>query len=64
MESANTYTIAGLAFLGIAITLVVALITDFLYDGWIVWVAPGAVAVALAGTWFVRPLLRSESSGP
>jgi hypothetical protein len=64
VESANTYTIAGLGFLGIAIVLVVALITDYLYDGWIVWAAPAVVAVALAGTWFVRPLLRRESAGP
>ena len=48
--------------MGIAIVLAVAMVTDFLYDHWIVWVAPGAVA--LATFWFIRPLLRSESSGP
>jgi hypothetical protein len=58
IESANTYLIAGLVFLGIAIVLAIALITDYLYDHWIVWAAPATVALALAGFWFARPLLR------
>ena len=58
IETANKYLIAGLVFLGIAIVLAIALITDFLYDHWITWAAPLAVAVLLAGFWFVRPLLR------
>ena len=40
IESANKYMIAGLVFLGIAIVLAIATVTDFLYDGWIVWAAP------------------------
>ena len=64
IESANTFLIVGLVFMGIAIVLAVAMVTDFLYDHWIVWVAPGAVALALATFWFIRPLLRSGSSGP
>jgi hypothetical protein len=58
IESANKYLIAGLAFLGVAIVLAIALITDFLYDHWITWAAPLAITVLLAGFWFVRPLLR------
>ena len=64
IETANKYTIAGLFFLGIAIVLAIATITDYLYDHWIVYAAPAAIALLLAGFWFVRPLLRSESSGP
>ena len=64
IESANKFLIAGLVFMGIAIVLAVAMVTDYLYDHWIVWVAPGAVAIGLAGLWFIRPLLRNESSGP
>jgi len=64
IEAAHHYMIAGLAFLGIAIVLAIAMITDFLYDHWIVWAAPTTVAALLAGFWFVRPLLRSTSSGP
>jgi hypothetical protein len=64
IESANRYMIAGLVFLGIAVVLAVATVTDYLYDSWIVWAAPAAVALLLASLWFVRPLLRTESSGP
>ena len=64
IETANTYTIAGLVFLGLAIVLAIATVTDFIYDSWIVWAAPAAVAALLAFFWFLRPLLRSESSGP
>ncbi len=58
IESANKYLIAGLAFLGVAILLAFVLITDFLYDGWIVWAFPAVVALVLVSLWFVRPLLR------
>jgi hypothetical protein len=64
IETANKYTIAGLFFLGVAIVLAIAMVTDFIYDTWIVWAAPGAIAVLLAIFWFLRPLLRSSSSGP
>ena len=64
IESANRYLIAGLAFMGTAIVLAIAMVTDFLYDHWIVWVAPSAIAITLAGVWFIRPWLRRESSGP
>ena len=52
IESANKYLIAGLAFLGVAIVLAIAMVTDFLYDDWIVW-SPRLLAVALA--LLVRP---------
>ena len=65
IESSNKYLIAGLSFLGIAIVLAVILIADYLYDGVIVWLAPLAVGVAIAGVWFARPLARGgKSSGP
>ena len=65
IESSNKYLIAGLSFLGVAIVLAVILISDYLYDGIIVWLAPLAVALAIAGVWFARPLARGEkSSGP
>jgi hypothetical protein len=64
IETANTYTIAGLAFLGIAVVLAITTVTDFLYDSWIVYAAPAAVGAVLVTFWFLRPLLRSDSSGP
>ena len=51
--------IAGLVFLGIAVVLAIATITDFLYDSWIVYAAPAAIFALLATFWFLRPLLRS-----
>jgi hypothetical protein len=61
IESANKYTIAGLFFLGTAVVLAIAMVTDFIYDSWIVWAAPACVAIVLTTVWFVRPLLRRAS---
>jgi hypothetical protein len=64
IESASKYLISGLVFIGVAIVLAVATITDYLYDHWIVYVAPATIGLVLALVWFARPLLRSQSSGP
>jgi hypothetical protein len=65
IESANTFLIAGLGFLGVAIVLAMTLIADVLYDGVVVWLSPLVVGLALVLIWFVRPLLRGDaSSGP
>jgi FtsH-binding integral membrane protein len=64
IESANTFLIAGLVFLGMAIIGAVALITDYLYDGGARWIWPALIALVIAALWFVRPLARSDSSGP
>jgi hypothetical protein len=65
IESANALTIAGIASLAFAITGAVTLITDMFFNGVLVWIYSGAVAITLVGLWFVRPLLRAdESSGP
>ena len=47
-----------------AIVGAVALITDYLYEGSGRWVWPALVAIVIAVLWFIRPALRSESSGP
>jgi hypothetical protein len=64
VESANRYLIAGLIFLGVAMVLALSLITDVLYDGAVVWIVPAVIALFIATLWFIRPLLRRESSGP
>ena len=64
VESANRYLIAGLGFLAVAIVLAMTLITDLLYDGAIVWIAPTVVGLVIFAVWFARPLLRRQSSGP
>ena len=64
IDSANKLLIAGLVFLALAIILAVMLITDYLFDGAARWIWPGLIAVVTAVLWFIRPLLRSSSSGP
>jgi Family of unknown function (DUF6328) len=64
IEVAHNLLIAGLAFLALAIFCAVALITDYLFDGAARWIWPGIIAVVIAVLWFLRPLLRSDSSGP
>jgi hypothetical protein len=64
IESANTLMLAGLVFLALAIVGAVVLITDYMFGLSGQWYWPALVALVLAGLWFVRPLLRSDSSGP
>jgi Family of unknown function (DUF6328) len=64
IESANKLLIAGLMFLALAIIGAVALITDYLFDGAARWVWPALVAIVTGTLWFIRPLLRTDSSGP
>jgi hypothetical protein len=64
IASANALLIAGLVFLSLAVIGAVTLITDFLYDGGARWIWPGLIAIVLAVLWFVRPLARTDSSGP
>ncbi len=64
IETANKLAIAGLAFLALAIFGAVLLITDVLFDGARVWIYSGAVGLVFVLLWFVRPGVRSGSSGP
>jgi len=64
IDVAHKLTIAGLAFLALAILGALTLITDLLYDGAARWIWPTLVPVVIAVLWFIRPLLRSDSSGP
>ena len=61
IESASRLLIAGLAFLAAALTGAVALITDVLFDGAVVWLAPGGVAALIGALWFAIPLTRRET---
>jgi tellurite resistance protein TehA-like permease len=64
IEVAHRLTIVGLAFLALAILLAVALITDYLFDGAARWIWPALIAVVIVFLWFLRPALRTGSSGP
>jgi hypothetical protein len=58
IETANKYLIAGLAFLAVALVLALAVVTDFLYDGIVVWLGPLVLGLLVVGLWFARPLMR------
>src|SRR5690349_9001844 len=58
IESANKYLIAALVALAVAMVLAITVVTDFLWNGWVVWAFPGALAVLIALIWFLRPLAR------
>jgi hypothetical protein len=64
IEVAHNLTIAGLVLLALAIICAVSLITDLLYDGAARWIWPALVAVVIGVLWFLRPALRTGSSGP
>ena len=58
IEHANRMLIGGLVFLGLALIGAILLVTDYLFSGAIVVLAPVGLAVVLASLWFVRPLSR------
>ena len=64
VETASNLTIAGLVCLALAMFGAVLLMTDYLFDGTRVWIYSALVGLFVVGLWFVRPALRSESSGP
>jgi hypothetical protein len=67
IESSHRLMIAGLVALAVAMLGAVLLVTDFIYDGSVVWLVPGLLGLLLVGLWFVRPLARhaaGRSSGP
>jgi hypothetical protein len=58
VESAHQYLIAGLSCLAVALVLALVMVTDFLFDGLVAWLAPALVAALVLVVWFVRPLAR------
>lgn len=63
LEVGNRYAITGTAFLALAMTGVVFLITDFLYDTGLTIIATSAGAGLFAFLWFGVPLLRGARKG-
>lgn len=62
LVTSNRLTIAGTAFLALAISCVVYFITDFLYSN-LSALATGAIALILAWLWYGLPLKRAVSDG-
>ena len=59
--TSNRLTIAGLAFLALAMTGAVFMITDFLFGGVLAVVVAVGIGGAFAWFWYGRPLLRLRS---
>ena len=59
--TSNRLTIAGLAFLALAMTGAVFLITDFLFGGVLAVVVAVGIGGAFSWFWYGRPLLRLRS---
>jgi Family of unknown function (DUF6328) len=55
---ANRFAIVGLAFLALAMTGIVLLITDVLFGGLATALATAATALVFAVLWYVMPFLR------
>jgi amino acid transporter len=55
----NRVAIAGLAFLAVAISLVVFVVADVVFDARAAGIAGGIAAAAVLVFWFVIPLLRA-----
>jgi hypothetical protein len=58
VETANRLVIAGLAFLALAMTGAILLITDFAFGDTAAALATAGVAVTFAVVWYAIPLLR------
>ncbi len=56
--TSNRLAIAGIAFLALAMTSSIFLITDVLYHGWVVATLTGATAGLLVWFWYALPLTR------
>jgi Family of unknown function (DUF6328) len=61
---ANRFAIIGLAFLALAMSGVVLLITDLLFSGLATAVATAGTALGFALLWYVMPVVRRLRKGP
>ncbi len=59
----NRTAIAGIAFLAIAISLVVFLVSDLMFEATVAATATGAISAVLVFFWFGIPLSRNLRSG-
>jgi hypothetical protein len=56
--AANKFAIVGFAFLGVAMTSAVLLVTQFLYSGAVSVITTALVGALFFGLWYVVPLTR------
>jgi hypothetical protein len=58
LRAANRLSVLGLAFLALAMTSAIFLITDVLFGGVVASVATVAIGAVFAWVWYGQPLLR------
>jgi hypothetical protein len=63
MRSSNRFAIAGIAFLGIAVTATVFLVTDVLFGLLVTSVVSALLGLALVWCWYGLPLVRMLRDG-
>ena len=61
LRISNAFAIAGVVFLAIAMTAVVFLVTDLLFQSVVTVVVTALTALLFALVWFVLPLLRAAA---
>jgi hypothetical protein len=61
--TANRLTIAGLAFLALAMTGAVLLVTDVIFGSTATWITAGAAFLLYATLWYLLPLRRRLKGG-
>ncbi len=62
--TANRMTIAGTAFLAVAMASAVFVITDVLFGEGVAALVSALAGLALAGVWYALPLVRRAREGP
>jgi hypothetical protein len=60
VTTANRLAIAGLAFLGLAFTGAILLVSHTVYDGTVAAIAASAIFLGLLWFWFLAPLVRAR----
>ena len=63
LRTANTVTIAGMAFLAIGMTAAVFLIADILFNAWWAGLTTALVGAGFAWFWYGLPLSRAATDG-
>ena len=61
--NSNNVVQVGFVFLAVAISGVILLIADFIYDGTAAALATGGIAILLAWLWFASPLIERAREG-
>jgi hypothetical protein len=61
--NSNTVVQVGFVFLALAISGVILLISDYIYDATAAVIATAAVGIALAWLWFASPLIERAKQG-